>query len=325
MSEALRSANGVTAVVVTHESAGVIDQCLDALRLAAPRRGLEIRVVDNASQDGSAERAATRLGEASVVRLSTNRGFAAGVNAVLGGFTGEWLALVNPDVVVPAGAIDALADVLVTSRDAGLVAPRVVGPDGRSEASVGRFPTLERERAHALFLDRLIGREGRLAPVPLQTASVDWVSGCMWLLRGVAVREIGPMDEDYFMYYEDVDYCRRLREAGWGVIVAPSIAVTHARGRGSVRSHSLPADGGRALLHYFLKFHRQVPEAVVKETLQRGWGIRYSLHSLMAMLGNQRSKRRVKQFRLALTSLDDASSLQQPSEGSSRQKSGLSN
>lgn len=291
---------GITAVVVLHDSAKVIEPCLDALCAAAPQRGIEVRVVDNASRDDGAARAARRIGESRVTRLAENRGFAAGVNAVLKGFAGDAIALVNPDLVMSPGALDRLADVLDRRPRAGLVGPRVLDPDGLPEASVGRFPTLARERAHAWFLDRLMGKEGRGYAFPATEAAVDWVSGCAWLLRGEAAREVGALDEGYFMYYEDVDYCRRLAAAGWEVVSTPEVSVTHARGSGSTATSSLPADGGLALLLYFARFEPAVRERDIRRALVQGWHVRRLWHGLRAAFGSRRSANLAERFDRAL-------------------------
>lgn len=285
---------------MTHESATVIEPCLLALAAAAPRRGLEIIVTDNASGDGSADLAAARLGPDRVRRLPVNRGFAAGVNAGIAGSDGAWIAVLNPDVIVPPETLDALADLLERHPRAGLVGPRVRDERGRLERTVGRFPTLARERAHALFLDRLAGLEGRHVPFPARTAEVEWISGCAWLLRVKAARAVGPLDEGYFMYLEDVDYCRRLRDAGWSVLASPEMEVRHDRGRGSSATGMLPADGGIALLHYFEKFHPEVSPTTLGAVLARGWRLRRLLHRALTRLGRRRSRALARRYQAAL-------------------------
>jgi len=295
------------AVVVTHESAAVIEPCLAALAAAAPRRGLDIVVADNASSDGSADLAVARLGPDHVCRLPVNRGFAAGVNAACAGYEGPWIAVINPDVIAGPGTLDALADILDRHPRAGVAGPRVRDERGGWERTVGRFPTLARERAHALFLDRLAGAEGRHAPFPAHTAEVEWLSGCAWLLRAEAVRAVGPLDEGYFMYLEDVDYCRRLRAAGWSVVASPEIEVRHDRGRGSSVTGMLPADGGTALLRYFERFNPEVPPATLRVVLARGWRLRRALHRVLARLGNPRSTALAARYQTALDLLEETS------------------
>lgn len=293
------SAPSITVVIVTYESVGVLERCLAGLRAAAPRRGVRIVVADNASRDGTAERAVALLGEADVVRLSENRGFAAGVNAGLAAATTRWVAVVNPDVEVPAGGLDALAEVLERHPEAGLAGPAIVTDAGARESTVGAFPTPEREWAHSWLLDRL-GWPGRFVAPPARTAAVEWVSGCAWLVRADAARAVGPLDEAYFMYYEDVDWCRRLHDAGWQVLHVPEVVWRHGVGRGSSATGALPADGGRAALRYFLKFHPALGEARARALLLRGWRLRLMWRRVLATLGHARSAAVAARYRVAI-------------------------
>jgi N-acetylglucosaminyl-diphospho-decaprenol L-rhamnosyltransferase len=292
----------VAAIVVAYESVAVIGRCLESLRVAAPGRGVDIRVVDNASTDGSADLAESLLGASRVIRMSSNRGFAAGVNAGLGAVDAPWVAVVNPDALVPRGGLDRLADVLERHPRAGLAAPRVVGADGRPERSVGLFPTPGREWAHSWLLDHL-GWPGRWARLPGSIASVDWVSGCAWLLRAEASRAVGPLDEGYFMYCEDVDYCRRLHDAGWSVLAVPEAEWVHDVGTGSRETGRIPADGGTALLRYFAKFHPGVPEQRVRALLLRGWKLRRVWRKARAGLGDAGSAAVARRYEIAIEML----------------------
>jgi len=286
--------------VVSHESSAVLRPMLESLRGAAPKRGLAVWVVDNASRDGSAEIAATVLGGDRVIRSPDNRGYAAGVNRVLERTRSRWLAVLNPDVLVPAGTLDRLAEILESHPRAALVGPRVRDGRGVPEISVGPFPSLAREAAHAFYLERFVGLPGRRRSFPSRTAPVDWVSGCAWLLRVEAARAVGPLDEGYFMYYEDTDYCRRLWSAGWTVLATPDVGVTHLLGRGSERTSLLPADGGAGIVRYFRKFHPEASEARLKWIVTSGWRLRRSSHAVRAALGREASRIWVRRFDLAL-------------------------
>ena len=292
----------VAAIVVAYESSAVLARCLETLRDAAPGRGVDIRVVDSASTDGSAALADSLLGASRVIRLSSNRGFAAGVNAGLAGVDAPWIAVVNPDVRVPRGGLDRLVDVLERHPRAGLAGPRVVGAGGRPERSVGLFPTLSREWAHSWLLDHL-GWPGRWARLPGTVTSVDWVSGCVWLLRAEAARAVGPLDEGYFMYCEDVDYCRRLHDAGWNVLAVPEVEWVHDVGTGSRKTGLVAADGGPALLRYFAKFHPGVPEQRVRALLLRGWRLRRAWREARVRLGDAGSAEMARRYQIAIKTL----------------------
>ncbi len=290
-------------IVVTFESSEVLGACLESMGAAAPERGVDVRVVDNASTDESAAIAEAHVGAERVVRLARNRGFAAGVNAGIAATRGPWIAVLNPDTRLPPAALDRLVDELQSDPRAGLIAPRVRDAGGRPEATVGTFPTARREMVHAWGLDRLTGRGGRRAHFPARTAPVDWVSGCAWLLRRAAVEAVGPLDEEYFMYYEDVDYCRRLRDGGWSVLATPDVEIEHGIGRGSRISGSLPVDGGGALLRYFAKFHSGQEERRARREIEKGWRLRRLARAVRARLGDGASARMVERYSQALESL----------------------
>jgi GT2 family glycosyltransferase len=292
--------------VVTYESSAVLGPALESLTRGAPRLGAAIWVVDNASRDGSADLAASVLGPDRVIRSPDNRGYAAGVNRVLERAQSRWLAVMNPDVRVPPGALDRLVAILDSHPGAALVGPRVLDEHGTAEISVGPFPSLLREWAHAFYLELFMGLPGRRCPFPKRTGPVEWLSGCAWMLRVDAARAIGPLDESYFMYYEDTDYCRRLWSAGWKVLATPDVEVTHLRGRGSDHTTLLPADGGTGILRYFRKFHPEVSEARLKSIVTSGWRLRRWSHKIRAALGRESSRVWVRRFELALEEIGGA-------------------
>jgi hypothetical protein len=147
---------------------------------------------------------------------------------------------------------------------------------------------------------RFPGVEGRRAAAPSGCASVDWVSGCAWLLRAEAVREVGPLDETYFMYYEDVDFCHRLHQAQWDVIACSEPVVFHTVGRGSSATSAIPADGGVAPLHYFEKFTDPAATRAARRWLRLGWGLRLAWRTGRVALGHAASRREAQRYRLAL-------------------------
>lgn len=293
------SEGSITAIVVTYESVAVLERCIATLRAAAPRSGVRIVVADNASTDGTVARAVSLLGQANVLRLTENRGFAAGVNAGFAAATTPFVAVVNPDIEVPAGGLDALVKVLERHPEAGLVGPGVITDTGALEATVGAFPTPEREWAHSWLLDRL-GWPGRFVTAPERTGAVEWVSGCAWLVRAAAARAVGPLDEAYFMYFEDVDWCRRMHDAGWAVLHAPELRWRHGVGKGSSGTGALPADGGLAALRYFTKFHPTLGEARARALLVRGWRLRLVWRRVLASLGHARSAAVAQRYRTAI-------------------------
>ena len=185
-------------------------------------------VVDVGSSDGSV--AALQVAHPSVhVIPFANRGFSAGNNVGIAATDGEFVLLLNPDAVLAAGALDALVACAQAHPSAGIVAPRVADPGGGIQmGSYGRFPTLV--RVLGLQSSRLAGRTVRRPLGPRDIAAVtdvDWVTGACMLVRRAAIVDVGAMDEGFFLYYEDVEWCHRMRDHGWSVLIEPKAECTH--------------------------------------------------------------------------------------------------
>ena len=247
----------VDVVVVAYNSADDLDACLDSLVMAGGIVG-RIIVVDNASSDASASVAAGHDARPTVLRSLINRGFGGGCNMGMGASDADRILFLNPDAVAEPGAIATLAIALGLDELIGAVGARMVDPLGETAAAAaGMEPGIRSVIGHFLFASR-IPVFGRLFP-PLQLADAtrsaepDWVSGGAMLVRRNALSSISGFDEKMFLYMEDVDLCRRLREAGWRIIYEPHAIVVHAIG-GS-QSEDQPARWYRAF-HDYVAQHR---------------------------------------------------------------------
>jgi GT2 family glycosyltransferase len=195
----------------------------------AVRRGAaEVVIVDNHSPKSAIPKKLRKLSGVSVVRFGRNHGFARAVNRGSKVSRGEWVLLLNPDVTVTDGFLDEVLEAAqrfpAVDPSAGVIGFQMRNRDGSKQASAGVFPTLLRTVA-GLLVPRsrrkcqhqpLVGRQ----PVP-------WVTGGCLLVRRDCFEQLRGMDETFFLYYEDVDFCRRAREAGWGVWYEPGLRVTH--------------------------------------------------------------------------------------------------
>jgi GT2 family glycosyltransferase len=192
------------------------------------RRGdVEVVVVDNHSPPHPLLGKLRRRPGVSVRRWGRNRGFARAVNEGCRLSRGEWFLLLNPDVTLPDGFLDgalSLAEELRPEGRAGVVGFRLGNPDGTRQLSAGPFPTLAGTLA-GLALPR--ARRKYLAVHGRRRQRVPWVTGCCLLLRRACLQDLGGLDERFFLYYEDVDLCRRARARGWSVWYEPGLRVTH--------------------------------------------------------------------------------------------------
>jgi GT2 family glycosyltransferase len=177
-------------------------------------------VRDNASSDGTAAAVAAAYPDAEVDPGDENLGFAGGVNTILRRSTAPWVLLLNSDAWPEPGAIEAMLACAARHPRAAVVAPKLVRPDGRLEASAWPFPSMR------VTLGSALRRDANIWPHDVERR-VDWAVGAALLIRRAALDEIGELDDSLFMYAEDLEWCWRARDAGWEVWFTPAAVVRH--------------------------------------------------------------------------------------------------
>jgi GT2 family glycosyltransferase len=250
----------VSAVIVNYrrwdETAALVDQLTQPRHIHGP--DIEVIVVDNDSQPDPIEEQLSQKPGVRVVRLPRNVGFSAGVNAGYRVSRGDWVLVLNPDVVVCQGFVDLLCGAARDLRDdssqggpVGVVGFHLQNRDGSWQLSTGRFPNL-----FSLIAGLVRPRQTRkyFVPTPGLRQQVPWVTGSCLLIRRECLHDLGGFDEDYFLYYEDVDLCRRAAEQGWGVCYEPGIAARHMEPlQNRQLTEPLRAVTRHAVLTYFRK------------------------------------------------------------------------
>jgi N-acetylglucosaminyl-diphospho-decaprenol L-rhamnosyltransferase len=217
-------------VIVAHNSGHVL---VEAVASAVEQAGADrVWVMDADSTDGSVE-VLQGQGEAVHVVAVPNVGFAAANNRGIESTSSPFVLLLNPDAVLCPGALDALLATAKANPRAGIVGPLILNPDTSVQASsFGRFPSLLTSLRLRLWriTQRLLGNPNLSPKAPTSIASVDWVTGAAMLVRRGAINDVGPMDEGFFMYYEDIEWCHRMRDHGWEVLIEPGAHVVHRLG-----------------------------------------------------------------------------------------------
>lgn len=218
-----------------------------------------IVIVDNASGDGSAEEIAAWIqglgpsAHVTLVRAATNAGFAAGHNRGIATRPAQHYLILNSDAVLRPGCLSALLETACKHPDAGLITPRLEDPDTTTQISHFRFFTPQSEMIRAAGtapITRLLSRyDVPLAPSPVPN-QIGWASFACILLRHDMVSTLGPMDEGYFLYFEDCAYCLRARRHGWRIANAPGARAVHLRG-GSAPVKQLAAAHHRLPAYYY--------------------------------------------------------------------------
>jgi GT2 family glycosyltransferase len=231
----------LSVVIVNYQSYDELRTCLASLQRASGEPS--VIVVDHASNEIAADAMSRDFPDVHLLRVAGNEGFAAGVNRGAREARGPFILLLNPDCVVEPSACATLADWMRAHPDVGAAGPRIHNADGTVQATARRFPDLTTGIAgRSSWLTRLLpgnplsrrnlpGRDNGTDPI-----EVDWVSGACLIARRDAFDAIGGMDEGFFLYWEDADFCRRLNEAGWRTMYLPAASATHVGGRSSRHS-----------------------------------------------------------------------------------------
>ena len=262
-------------VILNYNTRDLLDACLTSLH-AQGNLDFAVCVVDNASSDGSADRVAQKHAWVDLIRNAENNGYAAGNNLGLRhyGYPGDGIAryvmLLNPDTVVPPGALRGLIDFADANPDVGIVGPRLLLMDGTLDLACRRsFPTPEVSFYRLTGLSKLFPRSRRFGRYNLtylsidEQADVDSVVGACMMLRADAVKQAGLLDEQFFMYGEDLDWCLRVKRCRaadgrpYRVVYYPRVTVQHVKRAASRRSPKAQFEFDRAMWLFYRKHYQR--------------------------------------------------------------------
>lgn len=221
-------------ILLNYNTRALLVETLERISSPLLRAGWEIIVVDNGSSDGSVQEVAARFGDVHLIASTTNVGYAAGNNLGLREAQHDTFLLLNTDVIVTPEQLRALVQYLQGEPGVGAVSPGLRTVDGAAQAfAYGGDPS------PAYLFRRSVRRVLRLGPLHdwdvKSPSDADWVSGACLAVRKAVYDQIGGLDERFFLYFEDVDWCARIRKAGWRVVYNPTIQVTHLGGQSQPR------------------------------------------------------------------------------------------
>jgi GT2 family glycosyltransferase len=266
-------------VIVSWNVEQLLDRCLRSLPNACRELEWDVVVVDNASRDGSVALAERIANEGhiplTVIANADNRGFARACNQGIAGHDARFVLLLNPDTECPAGSLTELVRAGDRLPNAGILGPRLTYPDGRYQESVRRFPNVWNQLCILLrlhFLAPWLRTLRRYFWNDLDTAKeqpVEQVMGACFLIRSELIDEIGGLDERYFIWFEEVDYCRMAITRGWDVMYVPSTTIVHHGGRsfGQLFSSLKQRMFNASLLAYFRKWHPGSRAATIRAAM----------------------------------------------------------
>jgi len=233
-------------IIVNWNTRNLLVQCLNSIYQTVETVEMEVWVVDNGSTDGSDAAAVERFPETKFVQNKVNVGFAKANNQALNTAAGRYYLLLNPDTQVSKGAIEKLISFMNAHPEAGGAGAQLINSDGSKQNSIANFPSLATELLNKSVLRRLFPRRfpgrGRVYPQPIE---VDSVIGACMMVRRQASDQVGLLDEDYFLFLEETDWCYRMKRAGWKIYHVPQAEVYHFQGK------SAEAERKRAKVEYY--------------------------------------------------------------------------
>lgn len=249
----------ISIIIVNWNTRKLLLDCLESVYRTARRLSIEVFVVDNGSSDGSVSAVAEAYPQAVIIANRGNQGFSKANNQALKQMQGRYALLLNSDAILKESALDDLYAFMEANARAGMCAPQLLNSDGSLQESFGVFPTLASEfgarNLMRLFFPELYRPRSPIRAERTKTPiAVDFVMGACVMVRKAALDDVGLLDDDYFFFYEEIDWCYRMNKTGWSVYFLPVVEVTHLKGGSAVTiSRRARVESWRSRYTFFIK------------------------------------------------------------------------
>jgi GT2 family glycosyltransferase len=255
----MKSEPDLSIIIVNWNTKKLLLDCLASVYKSVKHIPMEVWLVDNASTDGSVEAAKRFYPDVKIIQNTRNLGFAAANNRALKQMSGRYAVLLNTDAVLTKGAVEAIYDFMENTLDAGMACGQLLNPDGSKQNSIANFPGLPSLLFNETMLRILLpGRYPSKRKEYTSPIEVDSCIGACLIVRKKTMDHVGLLDEDYFFFFEETDWARRIKQSGWKIYFVPTARIIHFQGRSvghNVRSRILFY---RSRYIYFKKWHRDV-------------------------------------------------------------------
>jgi len=248
----------VSILIVNWNTKDLLKKCLYSLYKKNKKFTFEVIVVDNGSSDGSQEMVKREFTQVNLICVGENLGFAKANNIGIKTSHGRYVCLINSDVIVLDDTIQKLLEFMNRHPRIGISGPMILNPDLTFRASCMRFPTIPLTLAQTFYLDKIFtGLQLNMSyQENIVTRDVDVIAGCFWIVRKNALGEVGELDEDFFIYNEDIDWCRRFKMAGWRVVHYPDAKAIHlGNGSSSMAPIRFYLELQKSSFQYWGKYH----------------------------------------------------------------------
>ena len=287
----------ISIVIVSWNVSELLKACLQSIYNNSENLNLQTIVVDSGSTDDSCDMVRQIFPQVELFDLQKNVGFPAGNNIGLQAAVGRNIYLLNPDTEIVEDALQVMLHKIESEPTVGLIGSWLQFPDGRIQSSRRRFPTVWTGLFESTWLEKwapkLILDSYYMADKPDdQACEADWVMGASMFASRAAVEAVGGMDEDYVMYSEELDWCRRIKEHGYKILWLPDAKVIHYSGassdQASTRRH---ITFNRAKLRYFRKYHGPLASGIIRLVLLANYGGQILIEGSKYLVGHRRELR----------------------------------
>jgi N-acetylglucosaminyl-diphospho-decaprenol L-rhamnosyltransferase len=284
-------------IIVTWNVKDFLRDCLTSIQVNQGIIQLEVIVVDSASNDGSSEMVELEFPWVKLITSEQNLGYPRGNNLGILASSGRNVLILNPDTIVLNDALATMVNYLDTHIDVGALGPQLLNIDGSVQSSKRRFPSLITGLFESTWLewlapDGILKRYYGLDLSDDQENDVDWVTGACLMVPRRVIDHVGLFDEGYFMYSEELDWCRRISDAGWRIVYLPQAQIVHHVGKSSEQAVTARhINFQQAKLRYYRKHHGRITAGVVRAVLLANYSWQLALEAAKGLVGRNRNLR----------------------------------
>jgi hypothetical protein len=296
-------------IIVNYNVKDLLKKCLQSIEQTVKPIEYEVIVIDNCSVDGSVALIKADFPQVKIIENHENRGFAAANNQGINCSHGDYILLLNPDTIVLSNSVERMLEFIENHQQAGIVGCKILNPDGSLQSSCRNFPSLALIFFESMGLHRFFSLSKYFVKSYLRNWAhneirmVDSVKGACMMVRRTAIEEVGLLDENYFLYDEEVDWCKRMQEKAWDTFFIPDAQIIHY-GEQSTKQEALKnmIQSYRARQQYFQKFYGKITAFTSKTIFGFGVFLRFIICIPFVLLGRDK-KENQERFRLFAATL----------------------
>lgn len=287
----------LSVVIVNWNTKDLLVPCLDSLSAQKSAYKIEVIVVDNASDDGSAEIVNEKYPHVILIRNATNLGFGIANNTGMKQSRGRYICLLNSDVRVMPDCLQSLVNFMEQNKSIGISSPLTLSPDMNIQDTCRKLPTFWNNICDLLYLDKLFPNSDVLSGEHMMffdhrsIRKVEGLAGCCLMIRKAALDQVGLFDEQFFIYFEETDLCKRFGQVGWDIVFFPDASIVHHHGASAAKDPlRFSGEQIKSQVKYWKKHHGKISVTIFLLILLIQHGVRLTLRSMLYIFSSKSRK-----------------------------------